>query len=127
MYNGLAAMSERELYIQTNRRLRRDNNNPYAYSPRQSLQGYWRRNQLLSPQQFRGVPTDGSANLSLPEEQATAMMLYFYKRFGSGRVVETLQRLGSRQTVDEALLATTGLTEEQFFTQWAADNFGTRR
>jgi hypothetical protein len=107
--------------------MRRDNSNPYAYSPRQTLQGYARRNQLLSPQQFRGVPTDGSATSLLANEQALSMMLYFYNRFGSGRVVETLQRLGSRQTVDEALLATTGLTEEQFFAQWAANSFDRRR
>jgi hypothetical protein len=86
-----------------------------------------RNNQLLSPQQFRAVPTDGSASRSVADDQALSMMLYFYNRFGSGRVVETLQRLGSRQTVDDALLATTGLTEDQFFAQWAANSFGDSR
>jgi hypothetical protein len=82
---------------------------------------------LLGPQQFRNVPTDGSATTTVASEQALSMMLYFYNRFGVGAVVETLQRLGSRQSVDEALLATTGLTEEQFFAQWAADSFTNRR
>jgi hypothetical protein len=127
MYNGLAAMSDRELNIQTNRRLRRDNDNPYAFLPRQRLQGYRRNNLLLGPLQFRGVPTDGSVTTTVASEQALGMMLYFYNRFGVGAVVETLQRLGSRQSVDEALSATTGLTEEQFFVQWDADSFGNRR
>jgi hypothetical protein len=45
---------------------------------------------------------------------ATAPVDYFYERFGAGCVVETLQRLGSGQSMDQALLATTGMTEKQF-------------
>jgi hypothetical protein len=127
MYNGLAALGERELNIQASRRLRRDNDSPYAPAPVLRLDRLRRSNQLLSPQQFRAVPTDGSASASVANDQALSMMLYFYNRFGSGRVVETLQRLGSRQSVDEALFATTGLSEEQFFTQWAADSFDNSR
>jgi hypothetical protein len=45
---------------------------------------------------------------------ATQPVDYFYARFGAGCVVETLQRLGSGQSMDQAMLATTGMTEKQF-------------
>ena len=54
------------------------------------------------------------------EAQAQRMVRFFYAQFGSGAVVETLQRLGSGQSVDEALFATTGLSESQFFAAWMA-------
>ena len=58
--------------------------------------------------------------VNLLEAQAQRMVRFFYAQFGSGAVVETLQRLGSGQSVDEALFATTGLSEAQFFAAWMA-------
>jgi hypothetical protein len=79
-------------------------------------------NGLLSPQQFDEVINSDVQGVA--EAQAQLMMLYFYNRFGAGRVAETLQRLGSGQTVDEALQATTDMTEAQFFVAWRDAEFG---
>ncbi|MGI9091730.1 MAG: hypothetical protein ACR2GG_11630 [Gemmatimonadaceae bacterium] len=49
------------------------------------------------------------------EAQAQLMVRFLYDRFGQGAVVETLQRLGSGQTINQALIATTGLTENDIF------------
>lgn len=74
---------------------------------------------VLNPAQFKGITLDPQ-RCPLAEPQAILMMEFFYARFGTGCVVETLQRLGSGQTVDEALNATTELTEAQFFQAWSA-------
>ena len=68
-----------------------------------------------------GVPVN---TLTGAEAQGLRMMLFFYNRFGAGRVAETLQRLGSGQSVNAALQATTGLTEAQFFIAWQRAEFG---
>ncbi|MBV9468579.1 MAG: hypothetical protein JOZ57_04990, partial [Abitibacteriaceae bacterium] len=76
---------------------------------------------ILNPAQFRGIvwnPKWDPSPASLAEPQAILMMEFFYGRFGAGAVVETLQRLGAGQTVDDALAATTGLNEVQFFQAW---------
>ena len=52
---------------------------------------------------------------------STNQVAYFYKRFGAGAFIETLQRLGSGQSIDAALQTTTGLTEQQFFAAAAAN------
>lgn len=74
---------------------------------------------VLNPAQFKGITLDPQ-RCPLAEPQAILMMEFFYARFGTACVVETLQRLGSGQTVDEALNATTELTEAQFFQAWSA-------
>jgi hypothetical protein len=82
---------------------------------------------LLSPEQFaRALGTSNTAlrTLSQAEAQGYSLMSFFYRRFGAGRVAETLQRLGAGHSVDEALLATTGLTELQFFNAWHNAEFG---
>jgi len=78
---------------------------------------------LLTPAQFRGAATRPQT-AGIAEAQAANLMSYFYGRFGPGGVMETFQRLGSGESVDEALLATTGLNEEQFFQAWYNGQFG---
>ena len=51
---------------------------------------------------------------SLAKLDSTHRVSYFYQKYGAGAFVETLQRLGSGQNIDEALQATTGLTQAQF-------------
>lgn len=82
-------------------------------------------NRLLTPHQYRGIVFQGET-ASIAEAQALSLMMFFYNEYGPGRVVETLQRLGSGESVDEALQATTELTEEEFFTAWHDDLFGGR-
>jgi len=73
----------------------------------------------MTGNQWVDTSTDGIykpplvTNDSLSKEPETQQMQFFYDRFGAGCVVETLQRLGAGQSVDKALLATTGLTEAQ--------------
>lgn len=62
----------------------------------------------------------GGDEPTLPEAESQLLMRFFYTEFGPGAVVETLQRLGSGQSVDAALQATTGLTEAGFFKAWLA-------
>lgn len=78
---------------------------------------------LFTPEQFAraSIPVN---TLTSAEAQGLRLMLFFYNRFGAGRVAETLQRLGSGQSVDAALQATTGLTEAQFFAEWYRADFG---
>jgi len=78
---------------------------------------------LLAPRQFENVPV-GAENETFAELQAQRLMAYFYARFGAGGVTETLQRLGSGQSIDEAMLATTALTETQFFLAWREAELG---
>jgi hypothetical protein len=72
---------------------------------------------LFSPEQFARAGMRVNT-LSQAEAQGYRVMQFFYNRFGAGRVAETLQRLGAGQSVDEALVATTGLTEAGFFAAW---------
>lgn len=78
---------------------------------------------LLSPDQFRNVNL-GADESGLAEQQANRLMLYFYSRFGAGGVAETLQRLGAGETPESALMATTGMTEVQFFQAWRQAELG---
>jgi hypothetical protein len=127
MQIGLAVLADREMLTQINAgSLNRRNPDAYFDSVQRTLPSYAASGWLLGAAQFRGVPTDGSAG-TIVDEQALGMMLYFYRRFGTGPVVETLQRLGSGQGWDEALVATTGLNEEQFFTQWYQETVARRR
>ena len=77
---------------------------------------------LLAPDQFNGQIGDSTR---LAQGQALALMRYFYAQFGPGRVAETVQRLGAGQSIDDALRATTGLSEIEFFRAWRAAQFGT--
>ena len=90
----------------------------------EELQRFANLNALLTPQQFSAQIGDSSV---LAQAQALQMMRYFYAQFGAGRVAETLQRLGAGQNVNDALLATTGLNEEQFFRAWSDAQFGNLR
>lgn len=82
-------------------------------------------NTLLSPEQFRGVNI-GTDREGAVEAQARRLMIFFYEAFGPGAVVETLQRIGSGQDVNEALMATTELDENAFFQAWYQAEFGNR-
>ena len=50
----------------------------------------------------------------LAKLDSTHRVSYFYSKYGAGAFIETLQRLGSGQSIDAALQATTGLTQAQF-------------
>lgn len=80
---------------------------------------------LLSPDQFSNVNI-GADKAGMVEAQARRLMLFFYEAFGTGAVVETLQRIGAGQDVDEALEATTELNENEFFQAWYQADFGNR-
>ena len=54
----------------------------------------------------------------LAKMPTTHQVQFFYEQFGRGAVVETLQRLGAGQSIDEALRATTGLNQREFFDRW---------
>ncbi|MEO6906915.1 MAG: hypothetical protein ABI210_03400, partial [Abditibacteriaceae bacterium] len=74
-------------------------------------------NQLLSPDQFNaGVANNNTS--SLADLQSRSLMSYFYQQFGSGAVMETAQRLGSGEDIDQALQATTQMNESGFFAAW---------
>ena len=59
------------------------------------------------------TPNDGFGQ-PLAKLDSTHRVSYFYQKYGAGAFVETLQRLGSGQSIDAALQATTGLTQQQF-------------
>jgi len=82
-------------------------------------------NTLLGPEQFRGVNL-GTDREGAVEAQARRLMLFFYEAFGPGAVVETMQRIGAGQDVNEALVATTELDENAFFQAWYQAEFGNR-
>jgi hypothetical protein len=72
---------------------------------------------LLAPRQFDALPVEGEGT-SVAEAQASALVGVLLSRFGAGALAETLQRIGAGESVDEAMEATTGLTEAQFFQNW---------
>ena len=75
---------------------------------------------LLTPDQFNmGADQNG-----LAQAQAASIMAFFYSQYGAGAVVETLQRLGSGQSADEALEATTEGDVAALFQNWRAAQFG---
>ena len=86
----------------------------------QELRRYAATGNLMAPRQFDSQL--GPSSL-LALAQSTSLMNYFYARFGVGNVVETMQRIGAGQTVDDALTATTGLTELGFFREWRNAQF----
>jgi hypothetical protein len=70
---------------------------------------------LLGPTQFANPP----ANIpGLAEAEAVSLMVYFYDQDGPGAVVETLQRIGSGESDDDAMQATTGGDQMAFFKSW---------
>jgi hypothetical protein len=111
MQLGLAAMSSRYVMLESGE----------STTPQEDLSAVAAVGGLLTPAQFSGVLMGETTVIA--ETQAMRLMMFFYARFGSGRVVETLQRLGSGKSVDEALTATTGLTEQQFFVAWRNAEF----
>jgi hypothetical protein len=72
---------------------------------------------VLGPAQFQALPPTGGT-ISVAEAQAANMVAFFYSRFGTGVLAETLQRIGDGQSADEALQATIGLSQQQFFVAW---------
>ncbi|HEX8464264.1 MAG TPA: hypothetical protein VF627_06550 [Abditibacterium sp.] len=63
--------------------------------------------------ELKGIDLDNLEGLD-----STSQMRFFFTQYGNGAVTETLQRLGSGQSIDTALHETTGLTEAQFFAVW---------
>ena len=86
----------------------------------QELRHYATTGNLLAPRQFDAQLGESSL---LALAQSTAIMRYFYARFGAGRVAETVQRIGAGQSVDDALTATTGFNELGLFQQWRSAQF----
>ncbi len=96
-----------------------------AAAERSDLRKLARAGRLLQPQEFDEMPSDIPV-AALADAQALGLMRFFYRQFGAGRVVETLQRLGAGQPADEALFATTGLTQTQFFAAWRRADLNVR-
>ncbi len=86
----------------------------------QELRRYAATGNLLAPRQFDAQLGESSV---LALAQSTAIMRYFYARFGAGNVAETIQRIGAGQSVDDALTATTGLNELGLFREWRNAQF----
>ena len=86
----------------------------------QELRRYATTGNLLSPRQF-------DAQLGQPSllalAQSTSITRYFTARFGAGNFIETIQRIGAGQSVDDALTATTGLNELGLFREWRSAQF----
>lgn len=97
------------------------NNEPPSAALSQTMQ----TGNLLAPDQFENVNL-GADKTGLAEEQARRLMLFFYVRFGPGAVVETLQRIGAGEDADDALAATTELSQNEFFLAWRDAEFGNR-
>lgn len=87
--------------------------------PDQELLKAGQTNQLLSPDQFNAGALNKQSS-DLADMESKSLMSYFYQQFGSGAVMETAQRLGSGEDIDQALQATTQMNEAEFFTAWYA-------
>jgi hypothetical protein len=85
--------------------------------PDQELIRAGQTNQLLSPDQFNARAINSTTS-DLADLESKSLMRYFYQQFGAGAVMETAQRLGSGEDIDQALQATTQMNEEEFFTAW---------
>ena len=97
-----------------------ENGIPQARTLRQEA----RANRLLAPPRFENTGILSGASGVVAIAQARSMMRYFYRRYGAGRVVETLQRIASGQNPDDAMNATIGLNQAQFFQAWSRAAFG---
>ncbi len=82
---------------------------------RQSLAAIDAETEPFAEDASPSVEADDYVGTPLEELDSTRRVQFFYDRFGAGAFVETLQRLGSGQSADQALQATTGLTQQQFF------------
>ncbi len=105
--NGLAAVSAQNVGTTTGR----------GFGSPLFLNQFARAGLLLGPDQFESVPSTGEQS-SIAEAQAANMIAFFYARFGAGALVETLQRIGDGQSIDDALQAATGANEQEFFQAW---------
>jgi hypothetical protein len=85
--------------------------------PDQELIRAGQANQLLSPDQFNAGAINNTTS-DLADLESKSLMSYFYQQFGAGAVMETAQRLGSGEDIDQALQATTQMNEADFFTAW---------
>lgn len=79
---------------------------------------------LLTPQQFAAARAGGAEAPDVAEAQATALMIYFYQEHGAGMVAETMQRLGQRESADDALQDTVEVNQLGFFQNWRDSFFG---
>jgi hypothetical protein len=86
-------------------------------APTAELQQAGAANKLLAADRFNaGMLSDTTANFA--DAEALSLMTYFYTDFGAGSVMETIQRIASGQSANEALTATTGMDENEFFKSW---------
>ena len=88
-----------------------------------------RQGNLMAPRDYAALSrtvNTGSPTDTIATAQAMRIMKFFYDRFGTGAVVETLQRLGAGQSIDVALTATTGLNQNEFFAAWRVAESTTR-
>ncbi|MEO6907901.1 MAG: hypothetical protein ABI210_08430, partial [Abditibacteriaceae bacterium] len=74
-------------------------------------------NKLLSPDRFNIEMLSGTKS-DLADAEALSLMTYFYEDFGAGDVMQTIERIASGQSANEALTATTGMDENEFFKAW---------
>lgn len=74
-----------------------------------------------------GMNTVFYDQMRIAQAQSAALMAYFYRTFGAGAVTETVQRLGSGQSIDEVLEATTETDQLGLFRSWRDARFGPRR
>ena len=96
----------RDIVIQKPRSTLASDMTPYAFR-----QSFASGNPEVEP-----LLTDQNDGFGLPlaKLDSTHRVSYFYQKYGAGAFIETLQRLGSGQSIDAALQATTGLTQQQF-------------
>jgi hypothetical protein len=83
--------------------------------------------QLLTPAQFEAVATNGGlteAQSLMAENQAESIVQFFLARQGAGTLVETLQRLGAGQEIDNALADAAGINQDALFSAWSKAAFG---
>lgn len=83
--------------------------------------------QLLTPAQFEAVATNGGlteAQSFMAESQAESVVQFFIAQQGAGTLVETLQRLGAGQDIDNALGDIAGTNQDSLFSAWSKAAFG---
>lgn len=78
---------------------------------------------LLSPAQFESAGENNGIALA----QSAALVNYFYRVSGPGRVTEVVARLGAGQNTDDALQEVTGADQITLFRAWRDAQFGPQR
>ena len=88
----------------------------------QTLQNTAQLGGLLSPAQF-----ESNAQSDIALAQSAALVSYFYRVSGPGRVAEVVARWGSGQNPDAAFEDVTGADQITFFRAWRDAQFGAQR